>query len=104
VRETREATRQDPSNQYFHNQLGVLLNRQGDSHGAEGEYREAIRLAPKYAMAHANLGAVLLDEHNFPEAMKEIYTAYQLDPKNPEIIALYQKYTGGIFGSFPSPH
>ena len=48
-------------------------------------------------MAHANLGALLLDEHNLPEAVKEIYTAYQLDPKNPEIIALYKKYTGGLF-------
>jgi len=48
-------------------------------------------------MAHANLGSTLLDEHNLTEAVKEIYIAYQLDPKNPEIIALYKKYTGGLF-------
>ena len=34
---------------------------------------------------------------SYPQAEKEIYSAYQLDPKNPEIIALYKKYTGGIF-------
>ena len=48
-------------------------------------------------MAHANLGSLLLEEKHFPDAVKEIVTAYQLDPKNPEIIALYKKYTGGIF-------
>jgi Flp pilus assembly protein TadD len=97
VSETREAVRLEPSNQYYHNQLGVLLSRQGDNAGSEAEYREAIRLDPKYAMGHANLGALLIDQRNLTEAVKEIYTAYQLDPKNPEIIALYKKYTGGLF-------
>jgi cytochrome c-type biogenesis protein CcmH/NrfG len=48
-------------------------------------------------MGHANLGALLLQESQYPEALKEIATAYQLDPKNPEILALYKKYTGGLF-------
>jgi Flp pilus assembly protein TadD len=74
-----------------------LLSRQGDNAGAVTEYREAIRLDPKYAMGHANLGAVLLQQGSVPEALKEIATAYQLDPKNPEILALYKKYTGGLF-------
>jgi Flp pilus assembly protein TadD len=74
-----------------------LLNHQGDNPGAEAEYRESIRLDPKYAMAHANLGALLIEQNSLPEAVKEIYTAYQLDPKNPEIMALYKKYTGGLF-------
>jgi cytochrome c-type biogenesis protein CcmH/NrfG len=73
------------------------LGRSQDNAGAEAAYREAIRLDPKYAMAHANLGSVLLDKNEYPEAIKEIATAYQLDPKNPEIIALYKKYTGKLF-------
>jgi Flp pilus assembly protein TadD len=99
VSETRQAVRLDPSNEYFHNQLGVYLSHQGDNPGAEAEYREAIRLNPKYAMGHANLGAVLLQQGglSLPEALKEIATAYQLDPKNPEIMALYKKYSGGLF-------
>lgn len=99
VGETREAARLEPNNQYIHNQLGVLLAHSGDNQGGEAEYREAIRLDPKYAMAHANLGALLLERGgmSLPEALKEIGTAYQLDPKNPEIMALYKKYTGGMF-------
>jgi cytochrome c-type biogenesis protein CcmH/NrfG len=54
-------------------------------------------LDPKNAMAHANLGSLLLQENQFPEAIKEIVTAYQIDPKNPEILALYKKYTGKLF-------
>jgi cytochrome c-type biogenesis protein CcmH/NrfG len=48
-------------------------------------------------MGHANLGTLLLQEGHLPEALKEIAVAYQLDPKNPEIMALYKKYTGGFF-------
>jgi cytochrome c-type biogenesis protein CcmH/NrfG len=48
-------------------------------------------------MAHANLGSLLLEESHYPEAVKEIVTAYQIDPKNPEIMALYKKYTGKLF-------
>jgi len=48
-------------------------------------------------VAHANLGSLLLAKHSLPEAVKEIYTACKLDAKNPEIIALYKKYTGGFF-------
>jgi Flp pilus assembly protein TadD len=87
----------DPSNPYYHNQLGVLLSRNGDNAGSEAEYRETIRLDPKYAMGHANLGTLLLQEGHLPEALKEIAAAYQLDPKNPEIMALYKKYTSGFF-------
>jgi Flp pilus assembly protein TadD len=74
-----------------------MLDRTGDHAGSEAEYREAIRIEPKYAMAHANLGSLLLEKGNYAEAVKEIVTAYQIDPKNPEIIALYKKYTGKIF-------
>ena len=74
-----------------------MLSRSGDNAGSEAEYREAIRIDPKYAMAHANLGSLLLDEGHYAEAMKEVVTAYQIDPKNPEIMALYKKYTGKLF-------
>jgi lipoprotein NlpI len=92
-----QAIRAVPRSPYYHNYLGVLLSHKGDPTGAETEYREAIRLEPKYAMAHANLGSTLMDAHRQPEGVKEINTAYQLDPKNPEISAVHKKYTGKNF-------
>ena len=44
---------------HAHNNLGVLLMKQGKWAESTGHFRAAITLAPKFALAHANLGRVL---------------------------------------------
>ncbi len=74
--------------------LGLALGQQGDRAGAETEYREAVRLDPKFAVAHANLGLLLCLKGNFAEGFGEIRLAYQLDPNNAQVIAIYNQIVG----------
>lgn len=47
---------------------------------AEAEFREILRLDPKNASAHANLGLIAFDERDFAEAAEEFRTALDLQP------------------------
>ena len=52
-----------PTNPTAHCKLGIVLWDKKDLAGAEAAYREAIRLDPKYAAAHSNLGTVFRDRN-----------------------------------------
>ena len=43
-----------------HNNLGVILAAKGDIDGAKAAFEMAIRTNPSYAIAHENLGDVLM--------------------------------------------
>jgi tetratricopeptide (TPR) repeat protein len=55
----RQAVGRDAGHAPSWNNLGILLQQQGDASGAEAAYRRAIALLPAYADAHYNLGLVL---------------------------------------------
>jgi len=55
-----------------------------DLDAAIKECQEAIRLDPKYAQAHKNLGRLWAEENKLDEAIKEFKAAIQLDPKEAE--------------------
>src|SRR5262249_44020836 len=54
-KEYHEAIRLYPKYAPAHNNLGIVLEAQGERAAAVKEYREAIRLDPKFAEAHCNL-------------------------------------------------
>jgi len=56
------------------------LQRKGMWKEAENEYRALLKIAPKYAEAHANLGAVLVRLDKYPEAIQSYQTALKLAP------------------------
>src|SRR5205085_8526651 len=63
--------------------LGNTLRGKGDVDGAAAAFREAIRLDPKSAPAHFNLGAVLCDvKHDYDGAIAAFKEAIRLDPKD----------------------
>jgi tetratricopeptide (TPR) repeat protein len=58
----------------------VQFQRAGELEQAAEQYRQLLKLAPKYAEAQANYGAVLARLGRYPEAVSAYETALSLDP------------------------
>jgi tetratricopeptide (TPR) repeat protein len=68
----------------FHNLLGLVLKRRGDTKGAEMEFRQALEASPDLVGALANLGGLYLQENRVPEAVSVLESALEKDPRNIE--------------------
>ena len=64
----------------IYNDLGFALERQGLTEEATDAYRKAIRLDPKAASAHYNLGASLVRTGEFVEAERHLRIALEKNP------------------------
>ncbi|HZV06064.1 MAG TPA: tetratricopeptide repeat protein [Gemmataceae bacterium] len=73
--------RQTPTNPYLHLEMGYALADKGRLDEKITEYRQAIKLDSKYALAHSNLGSALVEKGQWDEAMAEFRQALALDPK-----------------------
>jgi tetratricopeptide (TPR) repeat protein len=70
-----------PDNPRAHvNLANALRNDRGDLRGAEAHYRTAVRLHPRHALAHTNLGSVLAITGRLDEAADEFNRALEIDP------------------------
>lgn len=69
-----------PDNAGAWNNLGNLAADGRDWAAAEADYRDALKFAPRYADAHANLGAVLIRQGRFAEAIPHYDAALRFDP------------------------
>ena len=79
-RNCREAIRLKADYAEAYNQLGIVLNEQGQSAEAIENYRQAVRFKPDFAEAYNHLG-VLLNFQGCPaEATENHRRALQLDP------------------------
>ena len=76
------ALRSDPGNGVAQNVVEYQLARRGNLEEALGHLREAVRLAPRYARARANLGLVLDMQGKSGEALAEYKEAVRLDPRD----------------------
>jgi serine/threonine protein kinase/Tfp pilus assembly protein PilF len=63
-----------------HASLGLALSLGEDTLGAEKEYLKAIELNPGYAYAHYWYSLLLGETGRHEESLKELKTAYELDP------------------------
>lgn len=73
---------------------GVKLYQEGDLKSAEAAFRKAIELDSEFAEAYANLGSVLANQDNLPEAISQFENAVKLRPDLPLLhyqlgVALY---------------
>jgi serine/threonine protein kinase/Tfp pilus assembly protein PilF len=63
-----------------HASLGLALSLEEDTLGAEKEYLKAIELNPGYAYAHYWYSLLLGETGRHEESLRELKTAYELDP------------------------
>lgn len=68
------------NNHVAHNNLGVVLHRQGKADEAIAHYSEALRIKPRDADAHNNLGLLLANQGKTDEAVAHYTEALRLDP------------------------
>lgn len=69
----------------MHNEAGVKAYLGDDYAGAETHFREAIKLAPKFAEAHFNLALSLHGQDKHKESAVEFKIAANLAPHNKAI-------------------
>jgi predicted O-linked N-acetylglucosamine transferase (SPINDLY family) len=70
----------DPGIPEAHNNLGIVLARQGRLHEAVRSFQEAARLRPDYAEAHNNLGNALREQGRPEAALEHLREAIRLRP------------------------
>ena len=96
-RSSRQPGVQPPSKEAVeHYEKGGVLYDQGSIDAAIQEFREAIRICPKFAEAHSNLGLALKEQDRTDEAIAEYNKAISLRPDLAEAhnnlaVALYFK-------------
>jgi Flp pilus assembly protein TadD len=96
----RELLQENPDSVRARNNLGILLDENGDHQGAVAELRIARQLDPRNGEVLGNLGAALGALGRYPEAEEALRTALRMDPSNQEIRAnlgiLY--FRKGLYG------
>ena len=71
-----------PQSVYAHNNLGIVLKKQGQFDEAIACYKKAIQLDPKYVHAHNNLSVVFREQGKWDESIASCRRAIELDPKS----------------------
>lgn len=77
-----------PNSAKAHLNYSIMIGARGDLQTRLVESQEAIRLAPKWAMAHVYTGDVLCRMHRVDEAWPHYEEGFKLGPNDPSLIAL----------------
>ncbi|CAA9368008.1 MAG: hypothetical protein AVDCRST_MAG93-8149, partial [uncultured Chloroflexia bacterium] len=85
--ETRRALESVPSAPQWNN-LGALLLDQEQNDAAREALTRALELEPSLVAAHANLGRLLMNEDRPADALPDLNTAAQLDPRPATLASL----------------
>jgi tetratricopeptide (TPR) repeat protein len=79
-----EAIRLHPTTAKTHNNLGLVLQKQGRWQDARDQYTEAVRLNPKEPQAHVNLATARLSLQDIDGALEEFHAAVRVAPSYAE--------------------
>ncbi|MDD2914129.1 MAG: tetratricopeptide repeat protein [Gallionella sp.] len=80
VKVMRRAVELNPNDAEVHNNLGVMLQSQGQIEAALKSLRRALELKPDYANAHNSLGSILDDLEQFDAAQSSYRRAIKINP------------------------
>jgi tetratricopeptide (TPR) repeat protein len=89
-----QAVKIDPNFALAQFQLGILNTRNGDTGGAEQQFRLAINASPGYVQAWIALAATLATESQIPDALQAVDSALKIAPDNSEALELRKKLAG----------
>lgn len=76
------AVKVNPASSGWHNNLGLLLFRDGEIDAALTHYIQALKVRPDDVEVHNNLGNALAAKERFDEAIKHYSRAVELDPNH----------------------
>jgi tetratricopeptide (TPR) repeat protein len=72
------------NNYLVHNNLGTVLEKNGNLEKATAHYAEAVKIKPDYAVAHNNLGEIKVRQGMAQEAISHYYQALKSKPDYPK--------------------
>ena len=90
-----QAVKIDPNFALAQYQLGILDSRNGDTGGAEQQFRLAIKASPGYVQAWLALAATLAMESRIPDALQAVDSALKIAPDNSEALELRKNLAAG---------
>ncbi len=82
IAEYREAIKLKPKQPRTYFQLALALRSKHDESEEESVLRSLLDIDPQYAMAHSELGRILLNEGRVPDAVVQLKLAIEQNPKS----------------------
>jgi len=76
----RDTLSKNPDSWLAHNNLGLLLEHQGEAFAAEEQYRQALEIDPNDTKARLNLGNALMRQGKAPEAIEQYQEVLRIKP------------------------
>lgn len=89
-----QAVKIDPNLALAQFQLGILDSRNGDTAGAEQQFRIALAASPGYVQAWIALAATLAAESRIPDALQALDSALRIAPDDSDALELRKKLAG----------
>ena len=97
-----EVLKQGGKQAFVYNNLGIVYKERGDHELALAQFREAVRLDPRYAAPRILMGNSLLALGRVREAATELERAVKIDPREPaarlELARVYER-SGNLAGT-----
>ncbi len=91
ITEYQEAIELAPSQPRTYFQLALALRAKQDEAGEESALEQALAISPQYAMAHSELGRMLLNQNRVPEAVEQLKTAIEQNPRSEQAYYLLSR-------------
>lgn len=83
-----EALRHCPQSGFLHFTNGRRLAATGHPAEAEGEFQISKQLQPSEIRAYVELSTLYVQQEKFPEALREVQSALQVDPSNALLVSM----------------
>lgn len=83
-----KAIEMDPYYSEYYNEIGNILQREGDFAGASRMYAQAIEYSAPYPEVHFNDGICALNQGRFADAIAAFGDSLELNPLQPDVYAL----------------